>query len=192
MITFSVGCMAFGRLYQVVRLLTIGDILENFQLGVFGIIGSLLFLFSANYGIMDSLADDGDRKYAKYRIIPLAAPCVIISLYVFFFWMSECPLIFRIIAGVITVVAGGASYFNLKHLIYPDVDFGVINCLKEYNALALVFELLCIAEMIANSRGSEIATLIIGVLIGIVLLVIILVPFIIKRVRAFKRELMSL
>ncbi len=30
MITLSVGCMAFGRLYQVVRLLTGGDIYDEF------------------------------------------------------------------------------------------------------------------------------------------------------------------
>lgn len=48
MITLAVGTMTLGRLYQVVRLLAIGDIFERFQLGVFGVIGSLLFLFSAN------------------------------------------------------------------------------------------------------------------------------------------------
>ena len=36
MITLSVGCMAFGRLYQVVRLLTEGDITDSFQLGILG------------------------------------------------------------------------------------------------------------------------------------------------------------
>jgi hypothetical protein len=173
MITLSVGCMAFGRLYQVVRLLTIGDILEHFQLGVFGVIGSLLFLFSANYGVMDSLADDRDKKYTKYRVIPLIAPLTVIAIYVYFFMLTGYPLLVKAVSGVITVVTAAASYYNLKHLIFPDVDFGVINCLKEYNALALVFEMLCIAEMIANSRGSEIGALIIGVLMGIVLLVIV-------------------
>ncbi len=64
----------FGRLYQVVRLLTVGDIFDRFQLGILGVLGSLLFLFSANFGMMDSLADDGSKEYVKYRIIPLAAP----------------------------------------------------------------------------------------------------------------------
>ena len=44
MIALAVGCVAFGRLYQVVRLLTVGDMFNGFQLGVFGVIGSLLFL----------------------------------------------------------------------------------------------------------------------------------------------------
>ena len=72
MITLAAGCLAFGRLYQAVRLLTGGDIFGEFQLGVFGVIGSLVFLFSANYGAMDSLADDKSKAFRKYRIISLA------------------------------------------------------------------------------------------------------------------------
>ena len=34
MITLAVGCMAFGKLYQVVRVLTGGEIFGQFQLGV--------------------------------------------------------------------------------------------------------------------------------------------------------------
>ena len=173
MITLAVGCMAFGRLYQVVRLITVGDILEHFQLGVLGIIGSLIFLFSANFGVMDSLADDGSKEYSKYRIIPVIAPLATLAVYTVFFLIPDLPKLVKIVAGVISLVAAGASYFNLKHLIFPDVDFGVINCLKGYNLLALVFEFLCVAEMIAFSRNSEIATLIIGVLMGVVLLVIV-------------------
>ena len=74
MITLAVGCMTFAKLYQAVRILTSGDILNEFQLGVIGVIGSLLFIFSANFGLMDSLADDGSKEYFRYRIIPLVAP----------------------------------------------------------------------------------------------------------------------
>ena len=173
MITLSVGCMAFGRLYQVVRLITIGDILEHFQLGVFGVIGGLLFLFSANFGAMDSLADDGSKEFTKYRLISLAAPLPAIAVYVICFLFSDSSLLVKVISGVITLFVACASYYNLKHLIFPDVDYGVINCLKTYNLLALVFEYLCIAEMLANSRGNEIVALIIGVLMGAVLIVIV-------------------
>ncbi len=173
MITLAAGCMAFGRLYQVVRLLTIGDIVERFQLGVLGVIGSLIFLFSANYGVMDSLADDGTKKFKKYRIIPLIAPLAAAVIYVVFFVLPDRPKLVRIVAGIITAVIMGASYFNLKHLIFPDVDFGVINCLKEYNIIALIFEFLCIAEMIAYSAESEIAQLVVSILMGVSLLLIV-------------------
>ena len=169
MITFSVGCMAFGRLYQVIRMLTVGDITHAFHLGVLGVIGSLIFLFSANYGVMDGIADDKSAEYRKYRIIPLSVPILAAVLYLVFFLFADQPILVKIVSGIISVVVIGASYYNLKHFIFPDVEYGVIRCLKAYNLLALIYELLCLAEMIAMSRDLSILTLIIGILMGTVL-----------------------
>ena len=171
MITFAAGCMAFGRLYQIVRILTGGNILGEFQLGVLGVIGSLVFLFSANFGLMDTLADDGSKKFLKYRIIPAAAPAAAVAFYVVFFVFSDIETVPLIVAGVVTAIVSAASYFNLKHLIFPDVDYGVINCLKLYNLLALIFEFLCLAGMFAYIRDYGTLALVTGILTGIVLLV---------------------
>ena len=168
MITLAVGCVAFGRLYQVVRLLTIGEMFNGFQLGVFGVIGSLLFLFSANFGTMDSLADDRSKKFIKYRIIAFAAPVVALILYILFIFFTDLPRSVKVASALVTVFVMQASYFHLKHLIFPDVDFGVIKCLKPYNLLALIYTFLCLAEMIVIGLGNEIGILIAGVLIGAV------------------------
>lgn len=173
MITLFAGCMSFSRLYQVVRLITVGDVLKHFQLGVVGVVGGLLFLFSANFGVMDSIADDGSKAFLKYRLISLTAPVLATGLYVGFLLIGDFPVFQKIVSGVISAVVACASYYNLKHLIFPDVDFGVIKCLKTYNFLALVFEFLCIAEVIANSRGSETAVLVIGILMGAVLIAVV-------------------
>ena len=174
MITLAVGCMAFGRLYQVVRLLTGGEILNSFQLGLFGIIGSLMFLFSANYGAIDSLADDGSKEFTKYRIVSVAAPLVAAALYFIFIFAADTAKLTKIIYGIITVFVMLASYFHLKHLIFPDVDFGVINCLKPYNLLALMYSFICMAEMIFLSLNSEIGILIVGVIMGGLLIGIVI------------------
>lgn len=168
MITLAVGCVAFGRLYQVVRLVTGGDMFNGFQLGVFGVIGSLLFLFSANFGTMDSLADDRSKKFIKYRIIAFAAPVVALILYILFIFFTDLPRSVKVASALVTVFVMQASYFHLKHLIFPDVDFGVIKCLKPYNLLALIYTFLCLAEMIVIGLGNEIGILIAGVLIGAV------------------------
>lgn len=173
MITFAAGCMAFGRLYQVVRILTQGDILDEFQLGILGVVGSLVFFFSANFGLMDSLADDGSKKYMKYRIIPLAAPLIVILIYVFFIALADISKLSKIIGAVIAIFAMQTTYFNVKHLIFPDVDYGVIKCLKIYNLLALVYSYLCMVETIALSHGNEIIICISGVLMGVILLVVV-------------------
>lgn len=170
MITLAVGCVAFGRLYQVVRLLTVGDMFNGFQLGVFGVIGSLMFLFSANYGAMDSLADDGTRKFIKYRLISAAAPFAALGLYVLFIFYTELPGSVKIASALVTFFVMQASYYHLKHLIFPDVDYGIIKCLKPYNLLALIYTFLCLAEMIVIGLGNEIGILITGVLIGTVLI----------------------
>ena len=172
MITFACGCMAFGRLYQIVRLLTAGDIFERFQLGVLGVFGGLVFLFSANFGLMDSLADDGSKKYLKYRLIPLVAPAAAVAAYLVFFAFKDYPLLVKIMAGLVCLFAAQSSYYNLKHFIFPDVDFGVINSLKLYNLLSLIFSALCVAEVIAYSRINEVLSLVIGILLGIDLMLI--------------------
>lgn len=173
MITLAAGCMAFGRLYQVVRLLTNGNILNEFQLGILGVIGSLVFFFSANYGLMDSLADDGSKKYRKYRIIPLAAPAVILFIYIFLIAVADFSLMLKIMGAVITLFAMQTAYFNLKHLIFPDVDYGIIKCLKSYNLAVLIYSFICIAEFIAISYEKELAICITGTLMGIILLIVV-------------------
>ena len=173
MITFACGCMAFGRLYQIVRLLTGGDVFNEFQLGVFGVIGSLVFLFSANFGVMDSIADDRSKKFRKYRLIALAAPVAAAAADVLFIIFTDLPVIIKIASAAITFFVMQASYFHLKHLIFPDVDYGVIKCLKPYNLMALIYTFLCLAEMILIGVGSKIGVLIAGVLMGILLLGIV-------------------
>ena len=166
MIALAVGCVAFGRLYQVVRLRTGGDMTSGFQLGVFGVIGSLLFLFSANFGAMDSLADDKSGKFLKYRLISFVAPAAALVLYILFVWFTDLPRSVKIASALVTVFVMQASYFHLKHLIIPDVDLGIIKCLKPYNLLALIYTFLCMAEMVVIGLGDEIGILIVGVLIG--------------------------
>ena len=168
MITLAVGCVAFGRLYQVVRLLTGGDMFNGFQLGVFGVVGSLLFLFSANFGTMDSLADDKSKKFLKYRLISLAAPAAALAWYILFILLTDLPRSVKIASALVTLFVMHAGYYHLKHLIFPDVDFGIIKCLKIYNLLALIYVFLCLAETNVIGLGNEIGILIIGVLIGAV------------------------
>ena len=173
MITLGVGCMAFGRLFQVVRLMTGGDIFGRFQLGMMGIIGSLLFLFSASFGLMDSLADDGSKQFRKYRIIPLAAPLTALAVYVIFVLFADLSLLSKVFGAVLTFFVMETTYFNLKHLIFPDVDYGIINCLKLYNVTVLIYSFLCLFELIVISNRLEILTSVASVLMGLLLLAVI-------------------
>ena len=105
-VTMAAGCMAFGRLYQVIRLLTSGDIFSRFHLGLLGVIGSLLFFFSTNFGVMDTITDDGAPENRRCRLIPAAAPALTAVVYLAFFLLADQPLI-----------------------IFPD-EYGIILCLQ--------------------------------------------------------------
>ena len=92
MITLDSDVVAMGRLYQIIRILTIdnaGSAPEPFHLGVLATIGSLLFLFAANLGAMDSLVDDGSPELKKYRLIPFAAPLIIVAVYLAAFLFAD-------------------------------------------------------------------------------------------------------
>lgn len=181
MIVLGIGCSAFGRLFQVVRLLTGETIMDGFQLGFLGFIGSFMFFFCANYGLMDSLIDDGCAEYKKYRIIPIAAPLVAVVLYIILFVFLKSDFLWMILGAVLTFFIIQSSYFNLKHLIFPDVDFGIAKCIKSYNLLVLIFSVLSISECAAMSMRNDPAVLIISILSGITLLLI--VPMLSKGVK---------
>lgn len=148
MIVYGVGCIALGRLYQCARLMTGLDINDIFQLGILGTIGAFAFFFSANYGQIDSLVDDGGKEFSRYRIIALAGPLVMAIMYAAVFpraFFAE-----RIAYGMVAASIAAASYFHIKHLMIPDIDYGVVQCLRSYNAIALVYGFLCMAEIIAG------------------------------------------
>lgn len=184
MITLSLGCITFGRLFYIVRLMTGGNLLENFQLGFLGIIGSLMFFFSSNFGTVDSLLDDRSKEFKKYRLISFAAPCAAIVLYIALFLLSDVTLLWKILAAVMTVFIISTSYFNLKHLIFPDVDFGVVKCLRPYNLLALIYEVAISAECFAMSRNNELVTIVCCCVIG--LITIAMIPLIVRGFEKWK------
>ena len=174
MIALAAGCVAFGRLYQVVRLLTGGDMFNGFQLGVFGVIGSLMFLFSANFGDINRFLDNKSKGLLKYRLISLAAPAAALVLFLLFIWFTDLPRSVKIASAMVTVFVMQASHFHLKHMIYPDDESGVIRHLRLYNLLALIYTFLCLAEMIVIGLGSEVGILVTGVLIGTVLIGVVI------------------
>ena len=52
MIVFAIGCAMLGRLFETLLILVNGGLANGFHVGMLGIIGSFMFLFSANFGQM--------------------------------------------------------------------------------------------------------------------------------------------
>lgn len=150
MIIFGVGCAALGRLFETLLYLVSGQLTDNFHVGILGIIGSFLFFFSANFGQMDSIVDDGSPKFRKTRLIALAAPLVVAVIWVVvvvFEGFNESTMML----GVVALFLALASYYHLKHLIIDDVNFGLVRSIRSYNLLSLVYAFLCIVEVLVEA-----------------------------------------
>jgi hypothetical protein len=66
----------------------------------------------------------------------------------------------------------------------PDVDYGVIRSIRLYNLLALVYSLLCMAEMLMTSVRLPVLHITVYVLLCVTLLV--LVPILERSVRKWQ------
>lgn len=173
MIVYGIGCAMMGRLFITISLFAFGELLGSFNIGMLGTIGSFLFFFTANYGQMDSLVDDGSEAFRKTRIMALIAPAVIWGLYAIFFRYAGVH-VSTFVYGLEAAVIGLASYFHLKHILIEDVDFGLIKSLKRYNILALAYAVVCMLEMIVNvAPFNPMFTVIVAELMCLVLLLII-------------------
>ena len=184
MITLALGCSAFGRLFYIVRLLTSGFITGSIQLGFFGIVGSFMFFFSSNFGTLDSLLDDRSKEFRKYRLISFIAPLVMIGLYIWLFFTADIQKMWKILGAVLTFFTVQSSYFNLKHLIFPDVDFGVVKCLRLYNLLVLIYTLAVFGECAGISRYNNKLTLICCIVSGVISAV--MMPVIVRGLKKWR------
>ena len=115
------------------------------------------------------------------RWIALLAPLLAILLYIPNVLPSDIPIPTKVVYAFVWLPAIISVYFNLKHAIIPDLDFGFIKAFKPYNVFvlclgfaellcltawdyyyplqmavsSLVFGVLCVCTMIAAKKGVE-------------------------------------
>lgn len=183
MIVQGMICVVLGRLYQCALLFTGGSLTDNFQVGSLGVIGAFSFFFSANFGQIDSLVDAGEADFRKYRLIAVLGPLYINSMLIPIL-LSSASLSFKASCAAVGVLVGAACYFHVKHLLIPDVDYGVVRCLRGYNALALAMSVMSMWELIALSMGSELVLIVSGV--GLCAVSLAMVPVMDRGVKKWR------
>ena len=180
-ITMAMGSHALGSIYHLCQSLTSDVIIEGFTPAYLGRIGFFLFILTASYGQMDRIVDDGSSKMKPSRYIAFLAPICAALLYIPNCIIEDVPIQTKVVYAFVWVPAVIAVYFNLKHAIIPDMDFGFIKAIKPYNILALclcfselicltawdyyymvplavssvVFGILCICTMVAAKKGVD-------------------------------------
>ncbi|MBR6229204.1 MAG: hypothetical protein IKQ97_05655 [Eubacterium sp.] len=179
MVCWAVICAFFARLFHVFVIVFFKSYDFNINMGTMGVFGSLLFLLSANYGQINGLVDDGSRRAKKARLIALIAPLIIIAMYLYAFYMwggfenVMIELYSHINLAIVAIVIMPCIYFNFKHLIIYDVEGGIVKSLRPYNALAVIYELMVMAEWI-TMRTAEFDLFVVTMVVqGIVLLLLV-------------------
>ena len=146
-ITMAMASHALGSIYHFCQTLTSEDVVEGFTPAYLGRIGFFLFILTASYGQLDRIVDDGSSKMRPARMIALVAPLLAILLYIPNALMDDVSISTKIVYALVWIPAIFSVYFNLKHAIIPDFDFGFIRAIKPYNIFLLLLsfsELLCL------------------------------------------------
>lgn len=172
LITCSMGCFAMSYLFELLLVYATGEIRSGFQVGNLGLIGGMAFLFSASYGQMDGLVDDRSKEFLKYRLIALIAPLAILLLYLPSLFGSV-QLQTKLVTLLQFLFIGPAAYYNLKHIIIPDVDLGIIKSIRGYNITALILELFVTLELVSTNLEMKIPMIAFAVALSITFVLII-------------------
>ena len=180
-ITMAMGCYSLGKVYHLCLLLTSDVVFTGFTPAYLGRIGFFLFFIAASYGQMDRIIDDGSPAIRSSRYIALIAPICAMLLYIPSACDNQLPIATKVSVLLVWIPALVSVYFNLKHAIIPDCDFGFVKAIKPYNILAVglgfaellnltarnyphnvpiviasaIFSVFCVAIMVAAKKGAE-------------------------------------
>lgn len=141
------GCLFLARLSSVIEFIVSGDLPDLFQVSILGFIGYSLFIFSANYGTFDSLADDGSDMLAKYRRRAYLAPAMfLVAALILFF--SPAHLSLSIPCAIEVLFLGATSYYDYKHVLIPKHYLGILKSFKPFHILSFIMSICLMAENI--------------------------------------------
>lgn len=177
----AMGSHSLGSIYHLCQTLTTETVLKGFTPSYLGRIGFFLFFIVASYGQMDRIVDDGSKKIRPARYISLIAPLCVLLLYLPNGMMDNLPTATKVSYLLVWLPAIFSVYYNLKHAIIPDFDFGFIKAIKPYNIIAVClgfselirltawnylhntqlvitsvfFSILCVTLMFSAKKGAE-------------------------------------
>lgn len=136
LIVAAVGCFALGRLFVIVFLLVNRGFSDTFHLGYLGGIGCFAFLLSANFGQIDSIIDEGGKENRKYRLLALVAPIIVAAAYVVTI-LADTKTGMKAAVCLTAIPCVFCAYFDLKHIIFPDMGIGFVKAIRPCNISAL-------------------------------------------------------
>lgn len=136
---FAIGCYALKELWTVVNLLYYGVGQPN--LSILGMFGCFCFLYSADFGQLDSVVDEGGVSSKSARLYANIAPVLIFVIVCIFAVHSIIDMEYsKAIWISISYIPGAlAAYYNLKHLLLKDDAMGFLQMTKMCNYMSLAY-----------------------------------------------------
>jgi len=180
MIIDGVGCIALGKVFVFTKAFTEGVYPMGFHIGVLSTVGAMAFFFASNYGQINTLCDDGSPKFKKYRIISALAAVIFVLISAFIYTTIENKQD-AVIFAVVAVFVALTGYYHFKLLIFPDVDFGVVKCLRAFNFTALLYSFSVLAEYYLIT--TELSNALYAVMVCEIVLSAMLIPVTLRGVK---------
>lgn len=168
LISCAMGCFFMGYLYNLITLLVAGKIPAVFNVGMLAELGGFSFLFSASYSQMDGLVDDKSKSLSKYRLIPLVMPLAVAGAFIPVLLSANVQTGEKITTGILYVFVALAAYYNFKHLIIPDVSFGIINSIRKYSLFSVIGSLVFCAMTTLGKLGLGIPSTVCAVILALI------------------------
>lgn len=175
MLACAMGCILLERLYELVQILIMGDVPEGFNVGMIGVVGFYMFIFTAHYGAIDSLIDNKSSELRKYRIIALIGPVLLFSAAVLVSTF-DVPLGSKICVCAEQAAMGLAVYYNLKHMIIPVEYADMFASLRPYNAAIILLAVAMTVENVAWYGQIDVVFMVNVSMIVQSILILIIIP----------------
>ncbi len=142
LIVLAVGCFVLEQVSLAVN--TVCEVYDDVWVGSLGVLGCNLFLLSANYGALDKVVDETGLSGGK-KLLSLIAPAAltIATVIIFFIWKDR-DMLSAVVFTLILVPAIPTSYYNVKHLLLPADDLGLLKAVKRCDIMSLIFFIMAV------------------------------------------------
>lgn len=147
---FAMASFFLGTGYYALASVLLPEALQGFHVGYFGTIGMFFFLYSSYYGAINSLADGKEKCYWPYRFAAALLAGSLGLLALWRVWTMETGQ--HVLQTVLLIPIVATAYFAFKHLIFPDVEMGIIAAMRIFNAM--IFGL-CLLQLLEISFSLE-------------------------------------
>ena len=139
-------CFFLYQVWNLCNYLWIGSDSGTYMVSGLSNAGFYLFLFTASYGALDSLVDDGTKSFRKYR-----RKGALGSIVVTFFWIITIDRdngFGTVIVGITLTIL---SYIIIKHIVIPDVENGFVVTLRKYYIIIRIMIIIRVIEILLTA-----------------------------------------